>query len=160
MPLLAGALLAAGCATTNPPVVTAAVRGDAAAVAPLLGSGADPNVGSERRVSALGFAASADANAICEAGQTPLMTAAFGGYFPILQQLLRAGARVDAVDENGNTALSNAADSGQVAAVRALIDARASVNHRSARGETALKVAVNRRHPEVADVLRGAGGTE
>ena len=160
--------------TGHSALVHAATAGDAAAVALLLGSGADPKVGAEQRVSALGFAASgghekvveellaahADANAQCEAGQTPLMTAAFGGYVPIVQQLLRAGARIDAVDDEGNTALSNAAYAGQVAAVRALINAKASVNLRSSRGETALKVAIHRKHSDVAEVLRAAGGTE
>ncbi len=56
--------------------------------------------------------------------QTPLMIASFRNHIPIIEYLLKTGAKLDASDWQGNTALMLAASEGhsEVVQVRLFLD--------------------------------------
>ena len=127
----------------------------------LLGSGADPNGTGDREMSVLG------ALAVTRTMPNEIL-------IPLMEALLKAGAKVDQLDRDGHTPLAGAAFRNNPAAVRLLVEAGADVNrvflHRGSTVErTALdlsEVEVNVKNPledlvkrarEVGKILRAAG---
>lgn len=102
--------------------------------------------------------AGADVNARDDAGNTPLILAAFCAQADVLRLLLQSGADVNATNTAGATALLRAASFADKA--RLLVEAGADVKARSAIGNTALLLAA-RQHGNAATVAllldRGAG---
>ena len=136
-------------ADINQQLLSAAEKGDKAAVEALL-------------------AAKADVNAKTIFGRTALMQAAFGGHAEVAQALLAAGADVNGGDEHGWTPLIIAASKGHVAVAQMLLAARADVNAKQADGQTALWMAAHHGDIDVVRLLlangadvnaRGAGAT-
>jgi uncharacterized protein len=128
----------------------------------LLEAGADPNGTGDREISLLGALA----------GTTTMPNEVS---IPLIEALLKAGAKADPLDKDGHTPLTGAAYRNNPAAVRLLVEAGADVNrvflHRGSTMErTALDmsaIAVSVRNPgedvvkraqEVSEILRAAGG--
>ncbi|WP_419638131.1 ankyrin repeat domain-containing protein, partial [Thiolapillus sp.] len=104
-----------------PPLVTAAEKGDLAAVEQLLDESGTP-----------------DLRDSCD--WTPLMKAALNGHVDIVRRLIAEGAEIDAQDKGGYTALMLAASNNHVKIVELLIAAGADVDHREhTRGWSALE---------------------
>ena len=76
---------------------------------------------------------------------------------PVLQALLKAGAKVDATDSDGWTPLRGAASEGHARVVEALLRARASPAIKDHNGKTPLAVAQAKGHADVVKLLRDAG---
>jgi hypothetical protein len=119
-------------------LVSAAARGDAAAIAALAREGGDPNARDED-------------------GRPAIVLAAGSGRPEAVRALLRAGARPDAAGRDGWTALHQAADAGDGASARALLDAGAAPDLVSRARGTALDVAERGGRDAVAALLRARG---
>ncbi|HEY0379036.1 MAG TPA: ankyrin repeat domain-containing protein [Pyrinomonadaceae bacterium] len=140
----------------------------------LLYSGADPNVRSRSRQTALmglGDAATAEivnllvaagakVNLRDEEGDSALHVAAAESESEVVRALLEAGARVDARNKEGKTPLMAAAAGGHVDSVKALLWAGADPHRRNKDGETAFKLAQNEGHEEVVALLQSYGAYE
>ena len=61
--------------------------------------------------------------------------------FPVLKELIDAGARIDAKDDHGGTVLMNAAENEDVRMLRLLIGAGIDPNAKDEKEETALTIA-------------------
>lgn len=125
-------------------LVSAAKRGDVAAVNRLLQAGADVN--QPKFVSVGGNIGDA----------TALMVASFQGSLEVVQALLAAKADVNATmseKKNGETALTFAVQKGDVEVVRALLAANADVNHVSSNGNSPLYVAARTANLNMVKVL-------
>jgi ankyrin repeat protein len=90
-------------------------------------------------------------------GITPLHIAAAKGSAEVAGALLAHGAEVDARARNGATPLHDAANAGSAAVAEVLLTHGAEVNAKAQSG-TPLALALARKHPEVAEVLRRHGG--
>lgn len=104
----------------------------------------------------------ADPNIRGEAG-TPLLYAVnMGprGNTEVVRLLLEHGADPNAKDKADSSALVCAVDKHNAEIVKALIAAKASLNATDSLGRTALKVAEENQLPEIAALLRSAGGKE
>jgi hypothetical protein len=154
-----------------PPLVVAAMNGDAGKVKEMLSSGSSPNE-SYNGITALHFAAGegndaivalllaakADVNAKAKSnGATPLHGAAEGGRESVVRALLRAGADPDAAMRDGSTPLIVATLNKQEAVARALVENGADVNARLDFTVTALGVAEETHQLELARFLRSRG---
>ncbi|HEY6095298.1 MAG TPA: ankyrin repeat domain-containing protein [Gallionellaceae bacterium] len=103
----------------------------------------------------------ADANAkSAYGGATPLLLSALGLDNTISKLLIAKGANVNAQTDEGLTPLHFAAATGSEANATLLIAHGAKVNARIKSGETPLAIAIKEKHPEVAALIRAAGGTE
>ena len=170
------------------PLHRAAFHGHTALAALLLSHGADIQAGDGRGETPLHLACAptahldmirlliqrgADLNAEGEIGAAPLHAAILIGSTEAARALLEAGARVDATNRSGHTPLHYAAIFGRSAIAAELIRRGAPVNARDREGKTPLGRALHApamRYDsagksrvdttEVAQVLRGAGGTE
>ena len=91
-------------------------------------------------------------------GATPLMLACKSANLDVVKAMLAAGADVKAAQKNGGTALMMASQTGSAPIVQALLDHGANVNAKDYIGQTPLHIA--RTHPDVADILRRAGGQD
>lgn len=110
-------------ASHDPPLLTAALHGNAIEMTRLLQSGADTE-------------------AADRAGHTPLLIAAREGDIEMTQQLLKAGARVDAQDKIGRSSLSYALRMGRrLPLVKLLLTYGADAKHADRAGETPLMMA-------------------
>ncbi len=88
-------------------------------------------------------------------GQTALTLSSFFGYLEKVRFLLENGAEVDLQQNvDGQTALHCAATSGKVEAAKELLRAGASTDIRNIDNRTALDLANDRKHSEVASILR------
>ena len=76
-----------------------------------------------------------------DGGVTPLILAAWTRRLPVMDLLIKAGARVDERDDNGETALIWAADTGGIESVRRLLAAGADPTLTGTPGRTALEYA-------------------
>lgn len=138
---LAVLVLAACCAaqafaghfSSNSDLITAAWRGDLAAVKTLLTQGA--NVDARSR------------------GMTALIASAWGGNVEVTKALLAAGANVNAVDDDGGSALCRAAGTPYTEIVRVLIDVGADVNIGTLAGTPLIQAALNGRVEQVQMLL-------
>jgi ankyrin repeat protein len=124
----------------EPPLMTCARTGNAAAVEALIAHGAEVNAAEP------------------EQGQTALMWAVSEGHGGVVRALLDRGASVDARSKGGFTPLLFAARLGDVPLARILLDAGAKAGDTAADGSSALIVATVRGHAPVAALLleRGA----
>jgi hypothetical protein len=116
----------------------AAEDGNIEAVKQHLASGADVNVKDTNR-------------------WTPLHYAAWKGHKKIVVTLIAKGADVNAKNRYG-TPLHLPAGSGHKDIAKLLIANGADVNVKDVGGDTPLDWAINRNHPEIADLLRKSGG--
>ena len=125
-------------ASVIPPIITASGRGDSAAVAALLDSGADANTLSPDSETPLHVAAitgdpatvqllldrGASPNVRAPSGvqrsMTPLHWASYGGHGEMVRLLLEHGADAGAVDETGMTAVDMAREAGHLLVVELL----------------------------------------
>jgi len=120
------------------PLIAAVKTGDRAAVASLLGEGADPDA-----------AGADDATALHWAAQYERLE--------IAMQLLEAGAAARAATRNGITPLAIAAQNGSAALIERLLEHGADPDERSAEGQSALMLAALNGRPEALAVLLEAG---
>jgi len=118
-------------------LIEAARKGRHQTVARKLAAGANPN---DSRMST-----------------TALMFAAKDGHAPIVNELLKAGARLDVKDSDGDTALMYAAIDDRVEVARILLAAGAEVNARNLNGDTPLLAASLRGRTETVRLLLAAG---
>ena len=96
-----------------------------------------------------------DVNAADWRGFTPLMWASANGTAPLVDDLLRKGARPDALARDGRSALMLAAGNGYLDIVRLLLARGADVSA-AADGETPRSRAAARGHTEIAALLAQA----
>lgn len=100
--------------------------------------------------------AGAKLNTFTKSGWTPLLFAARNNDIQTIEALIEGGASIDATNAEGFTALMIASDLGNYEAVSALCKKHADVNH-FALGFTPLKLAINKGHDEVVDILKTWG---
>ena len=169
---LAIVLVANGAAGQDLRLLEAVVSQDPSAVATLLAAGADVDAERADGVTALLWAAHADAldlaeqliaagadvNADDDHGVTPLERAAENASLAMTERLLAAGADPNRAQTSGLTPLMTAARTGNVAIVRALIEHGADVNAATREtGSTPLMWALGAPHHEVARLLLARG---
>jgi hypothetical protein len=118
-------------------LIEAARKGRRQVVAQRLAAGANPN---DSRMST-----------------TALMFAAQDGHAGIVNDLLKAGAKLEARDNDGDTALMYAAIDNRVDVINILLNAGADVNARNNKGDTPLLAAVRRDRTETVRLLLAAG---
>lgn len=102
------------------------------------------------------LATGADVNEPIEAYINPLVAASESGNPAAIHLLLDHGANINQRDENGSTALMYATGAGQVESVRVLISRGAGISASGPNG-SALNIATQTNHPEIVNVLKGAG---
>ena len=121
-------------------IMSAALRGDLAAVQELIAKGADVDAKSDG------------------AGRiTALIGASQEGHSEIARLLLTNGADINVKDRNGETALMLASYYGHKKVVQVLLAKGAYVNANNERGETALMLASQKGHNEIKELLIKAG---
>jgi ankyrin repeat protein len=156
--------------------ISAAERGDLAAVKRYLEKGADVNAkGGYPEWSALGaavqaghdsvveflIASKADVNARSVNENTPLHLAALNGRKRAAKLLIAAGANVNAKDNDGGTPLHDAVSQGHKDVVELLIAKGAAVNARTvSMGWTPLGLAAEMDEDDIAGFLREHGARE
>jgi cytohesin len=156
--------------------ISAAERGDLAAVKRYLGRGMDVNAkGGYPEWSALGaavqaghdsvveflVASGADVNARFVNEGTPLHLAALNGRKHAAELLIAAGADVNAKDNDGGTPLHDAVSQGHRNVVELLIAKGAAVNARTVgMGWTPLGLAVEMEEEEIVGILKKHGAKE
>jgi ankyrin repeat protein len=157
-------------------LVSAAAKGDLAAVAELIEAGTEVDWANDKGLTALIMASYAGRTGIARLlleskadpskpnadGETPLLVCAnTTAAAEIVPLLLAAGAAVGGRTRDGRTALSAHAQGGRLEAVRALLDAGAGVNDADERGVAPLLLAVENGHADVVSLLvdRGADPT-
>jgi ankyrin repeat protein len=165
------ALLAA--AATDLRLVDAAKRQDRTEIRALLKARVDVNTPQPDGTTALHWAAyrddaetielllraGANANAVTDAGVTPLSLACSSDAgAPTLRLLLSANANPNLTPETGESPLMSCARTGNLEAVKLLMARGANVNAREkGRGQTALMWAAAARHPEIVKTLIEGG---
>jgi ankyrin repeat protein len=165
-------LAAVSAGAAGETLVDAARRGDAAAVARLLASGADPNQAERDGTTALHAAAYADALETAKAllaggarpsivnryGVAPILLAASTGDESLVRALIDAGADVNTANRSGETVLMLAAREGSAAVVRELLSRGAAANAAEHwKDQTALMWAAARGNADAAAMLLSAG---
>ena len=94
--------------------------------------------------------------------RTPLYIAAYNGYWPVVDQLIAAGAALDQADVNGRTPLYAAAACevmGREVVVERLLAAGAAVDQADKWGQTPLLGASRKGRKAVVELLLAAGAT-
>jgi len=148
-----------------------AIAGNIQQIEQLLAEGADIDMADESGASPLHLAVSHNqreatelllakgANVDTTDGylQTPLHLAARYGYGDLLESLLAHRAKLDVRNDAGATPLYIAASQGYMAVVRRLISRGADVNAATNTGKTALFAAIDKKHTDIADLLREHG---
>jgi ankyrin repeat protein len=119
-------------------LISAAERGDAAAVQAFLAKGAE-------------------VNARASNGATALIVASYNGHLEVVQALLAKGAEVNATAGAGWTALMGASYNGHREVIQTLLAKGADVNAKTNDGRTALDAATAGGHAEVRTLLVQAG---
>ncbi|MBF0349973.1 MAG: ankyrin repeat domain-containing protein [SAR324 cluster bacterium] len=90
---------------------------------------------------------------IDKTGTTRLMAAAYGNNPTLVNQYIKAGAKLDLQDKDGWTALMYAAQEGHAEMVKLLLDKGADAKIKTKQGFTALDIARNRQHQSIIDLL-------
>jgi ankyrin repeat protein len=158
-------------AADTPTLADAAENRDAAAVAALLKTKADPNVAQTDGMTALLWAsyhddlataqllinAGANVKASNRYGVTALTLACTNGDGPLVKLLLDKGADPNNVQNGGVTALMTASRTGRLDVVQALLASNANVDAKERRGQTAIMWAAAEGHADVVDALIEAG---
>jgi len=93
-------------------------------------------------------------------GWAPIHYAAFEDRAEMIRYLIAKGADKDAVAPNGYTALMLAARGGHLAAARALLYEDVDVQVKGPGGETAFRIAREKKHAELMELLKRAGAVE
>lgn len=86
-------------------------------------------------------------------GQPLLIVAVRAGHIPVVETLLKGGARIDAVDPEGYTALMRATEKGDVDIAELLLRRQASTRVQNRQGQTALMIAAGRGYAEIVRLL-------
>lgn len=94
-----------------------------------------------------------DINTVNSSHETLLHVAAENGHLPIVELLIRKGARLDLQDNKGHTALHGAASRGHTEIVRALIQAGAPIYTLDLQGKTPVHLAAENGHLNSVEVL-------
>ncbi|MEK6238475.1 MAG: ankyrin repeat domain-containing protein, partial [Planctomycetales bacterium] len=89
-----------------------------------------------------------------EDGFTALHIATHVGNVELMKFLLAEGAEVNARTEDGTTPLMTAAMEGKLAAASFLLANKADPNLKDDLDQTALSLAIEKKFPQVADLLR------
>ena len=170
--VLLTAATAASARPSDPPLIDAVRRGDAAAVRTLIAGQADIDAAQGDGVTALFWAVHRDDHAITDlllragaqvnvaddTAATPLYVACTNGSARLVRTLLDAGADPNATLLHGETVLMHCARTGDPATVRALVAAGAAVDAREgAHDQTALMWAAAEAHPAAVAALIEAG---
>ncbi len=154
----AGADVNAGEAD-RPALVAASSRGHTAIVQLLIDAGADVNTGGADRATLVEASRrghdQVDEGAIYAGTDTALIKATLNGHDPIVERLLKAGARIDTIGVRG-PALRMAAIKGHGRVVEQLLKAGAQVNMKTTYG-SAIKVAAEEGHLGILEQLLEAG---
>jgi ankyrin repeat protein len=112
-------------------------------------------VAKNRRLIELFLGSGFDLNAKGMLGRTPLLTAALEQNWPLVTELLKAGANPSLPDDAGATALMAAATSPQAFHIEELVKAGADVKAKDRQGHTALHYAVSTLQPaNIAALIR------
>jgi len=141
----------------NNQLLSAALSGDTAAAARLLGEGADVDAKNNQGDTALLLAArsgkidtarlliekGANIEAKNNAGETALIAACTSGHAEIAQLLVEKGAAADARDDGGATPLMYAGLGGNTAIIDLLLAKGANINAQDDKGETPLMYAAS-----------------
>ncbi|XP_034018493.1 ankyrin repeat and SOCS box protein 2-like [Thalassophryne amazonica] len=149
------------------PLLLAVSREHLQCVQVLLENGADPEVMSHERETALYKACErnspamvaallnhgAEINTPCIQGWTALQEATCRNNVEILEMLLKAGAKHNLTNIYGITPLFTAAQSGQLAALRFLLKHGADINSQASDGATPLYEAAKNGHEEIVELL-------
>ena len=93
-------------------------------------------------------------------GETALHLAAENGHTEAVEALLDVGAGINVLQSTAHTPLMYAAYNGQLEVVEFLIDQGAELNLRGDSHGTAIDHANDQNHPEIAELIAAAGGTE
>jgi ankyrin repeat protein len=159
-------------AAGDPPIATAAMKRDTAAVRALIARKVDVNAVGSDGTSALHWMvrsgdvetarlliqAGANAKLANRLGITPLSMATANGDTEMIRLLVDAGAEVNTPDIAGETPLMSAARSGVVAAVNVLLDKGATVDAKDRTSQqTALMIAIRENHGNVVTSLIAHG---
>lgn len=99
------------------------------------------------------IAQNVDINIRDEYGYTALIWACSYGYTDIAKALMDAGADLDSTDTSGRTALIWSSYYGHIELVQNLIEAGANTKAKDCDGLTALKIAKERNHRDIANLL-------
>ncbi|XP_069498178.1 CARD- and ANK-domain containing inflammasome adapter protein-like [Ambystoma mexicanum] len=94
-----------------------------------------------------------DVNAINAFGETLLHVAAANGRVPVIELLIKMGAKIDLKDQNGRTALHRAAENGHADAVRVLLRAGANMYALDKDGHTPLHLAAQHQHLGILKIM-------
>lgn len=121
-------------------LLQACIHGQTERVRELLDQGVDPNYRDPVR------------------GDFPLLIAQVHGHEDITRLLIQRGADVNQTDRSDRSALMMAAYHGRLKHVQLLLDNGARVDLKDEDGDTALDFAIEKRHMEIADLLRSKSG--
>lgn len=86
-------------------------------------------------------------------GQPLLIVAVRAGHLPVVETLLKGGARIDAVDPEGFSALMRATEKGDVDIAELLLRRNASTRVQNRQGQTVLMIAAARGQAEIVRLL-------
>jgi ankyrin repeat protein len=103
--------------------------------------------------------AGADIHARTYLGVNAMATAALMGHADVVAYLIDKGSDVNERFGNGVTPLEAAATAGQLEAVKTLLAKNADVNAADKSGMTPYRAALANNHPDIAELLRNAGGS-
>lgn len=95
----------------------------------------------------------ANVNCSNKKGQTPLHLAALNNKTGVIRVLLDNGANINAVDITGNTPLHDASDMGNIGAAKILISYGPNMTMLNGSEKTALKIAKERVHLTIIDLI-------
>ncbi|KAL9132838.1 MAG: hypothetical protein Q9175_005983 [Cornicularia normoerica] len=154
------------------PLYRAIQRKRLSAAKMLLDAGADPNIPTYEKKTALSWAAAEGSEESIEMllrqpsieldipdqfGQTPVLRAADAGHIKCIRMLLDKGANLKHADYEGRTALSLAAIKGHKVVAKLLLKNDAEINAQDKKGNTPLALAAEKNHDAVVRFLLESG---
>ncbi|MEN8263634.1 MAG: ankyrin repeat domain-containing protein [Nitrospirota bacterium] len=117
-------------------LLQACIHGQTERVKKLLDEGVDPNFRDPIR------------------GDFPLLIAQIHGHEDITKLLVQRDADVNQIDRSGRSSLMMAAHHGRLKQVQFLLESGAIIDLKDEDGDSALDLAIEKRHVEIADLLR------